>query len=664
MPSARRARGLPRGCAATATALPILMLTARDAVADRVAGLDAGADDYLVKPFALEELLARLRALLRRTRRRRRARRCSRFADLELDPARREVRRGERPIELTRTEFALLELFLRNPRQVLTRSRDLRARLGLRLRPGSNSLDVYIGYLRRKTEAGGEPRLIHTVRGVGYVLREPMTLARAASRSSRRPRSPVAVVLASVVVYVLVRDELRARSTRALRGAGRASVGDALPRPAVRRPGPGTAVRRSRAPARRRRTRPARRHRRHASSRPEPDAPFRPLPVSTARVAVARRHAAVLLGRDVGGEHLRVSPSRIVRRRCALQVARPLDEVDSALARLRLCCSLVALGGVGSPSRSASSSPARRSHRCAPDRGGRAGAETRTCASGSRSSGSDELEPARGDASTRCSRRSRASRERAAPARRGRLARAAHAADEPADEHRGARAATATLPAEERERLLADVVAQLEELTALVGDSSSSPAASRRRPSAGGRPARPASSRTRSSARRATRPASPIRRRAASRASCAARRRALERAIANLLDNAAKWSPPGRPVEVRLADGESPCATTARASPTRTCRTSSTASTAPRGARHARLGPRPRDRAAGRRGARRHDQRRRRARRRHVDAPAAAAAERRPAGEQRLRAGLRFLLGLKVGSTLDLNRTNSRSSAW
>jgi len=149
---------------------PILMLTARDAVSDRVAGLDAGADDYLVKPFALDELLARLRALLRRTSPV--GGKVLRFADLSLDPATREVRRGDRSIDLTRTEFHLLELFMRNPRRVLTREVILEQVWGFNFGPASNSLDVFAGYLRRKTEAGGEPRLIHTVRGVGYVLRE------------------------------------------------------------------------------------------------------------------------------------------------------------------------------------------------------------------------------------------------------------------------------------------------------------------------------------------------------------------------------------------------------------------------------------------------------------------------------------------------------------
>jgi two-component system response regulator MprA len=150
--------------------VPVLMLTAREEVENRVAGLDAGADDYVTKPFALEELVARLRALLRRT---------SvdddevlRFADLELDPGTREVRRGGEQIDLTRTEFALLELFLTNPRQVLTRSIIFERVWGYDFGFASNSLDVYIGYLRRKTETGGRPRLIQTVRGVGYALRE------------------------------------------------------------------------------------------------------------------------------------------------------------------------------------------------------------------------------------------------------------------------------------------------------------------------------------------------------------------------------------------------------------------------------------------------------------------------------------------------------------
>ncbi|MBO1337515.1 response regulator transcription factor [Streptomyces sp. VRA16 Mangrove soil] len=162
---------------ATGSTTPVLMLTARDTVGDRVTGLDAGADDYLVKPFELDELFARVRALLRRS-----SYAAAQggavddsdvlsFADLRMDLATREVTRGERTVELTRTEFTLLEMFLAHPRQVLTREQILKAVWGFDFEPSSNSLDVYVMYLRRKTEAGGEPRLVHTVRGVGYVLR-------------------------------------------------------------------------------------------------------------------------------------------------------------------------------------------------------------------------------------------------------------------------------------------------------------------------------------------------------------------------------------------------------------------------------------------------------------------------------------------------------------
>jgi two-component system, OmpR family, response regulator MprA len=162
---------------------PILMLTARDTVGDRVTGLDSGADDYLVKPFELDELLARLRALLRRSSYAAAATAAAAaatdsgadgaltFAGLRMDPATREVTRAGRPIELTRTEYTLLELFMTHPRQVLTREQILKAVWGFDFEPSSNSLDVYVMYLRRKTEANGLPRLVHTVRGVGYVLR-------------------------------------------------------------------------------------------------------------------------------------------------------------------------------------------------------------------------------------------------------------------------------------------------------------------------------------------------------------------------------------------------------------------------------------------------------------------------------------------------------------
>jgi len=148
---------------------PILMLTARDGISDRVSGLDAGADDYLVKPFALEELQARLRALLRRTA----PGGVLAFEDLSMDTSTYDVHRGQRRVELTRTEFALLRLFLEHPRQVLTRSQIFERVWGYDFGHSSNSLEVYVGYLRRKLEAWGEPRLIQTIRGVGYSLRQP-----------------------------------------------------------------------------------------------------------------------------------------------------------------------------------------------------------------------------------------------------------------------------------------------------------------------------------------------------------------------------------------------------------------------------------------------------------------------------------------------------------
>jgi two-component system response regulator MprA len=163
-----------RALRSVGNSVPILVLTARDAVGDRVEGLDAGADDYLTKPFALDELLARIRALLRRSTgaEEGEADELLEYADLTMDLASREVRRGDRLIELTRTEFNLLELFLRRPRRVLERSFILEEVWGFDFPTTANSLEVYVGYLRRKTEAEGETRLIHTVRGEGYVLRD------------------------------------------------------------------------------------------------------------------------------------------------------------------------------------------------------------------------------------------------------------------------------------------------------------------------------------------------------------------------------------------------------------------------------------------------------------------------------------------------------------
>jgi two-component system response regulator MprA len=162
-----------RSLRAEGVVLPVLMLTARDSVGDRVAGLDAGADDYLVKPFALQELLARLRALLRRSAITNvPAGDWLTFSDVRLNPTTREVWRGDRPLRLTRTEFGILEAFLRHPRQVLSRAALFDQVWGYDFGEQSNSIHVYLGYLRRKLEAEGEPRLLHTIRGVGFVMRE------------------------------------------------------------------------------------------------------------------------------------------------------------------------------------------------------------------------------------------------------------------------------------------------------------------------------------------------------------------------------------------------------------------------------------------------------------------------------------------------------------
>ena len=170
--------------------LPVLLLTARDTVGDRVTGLDVGADDYLAKPFDLDELFARIRAILRRGALLTEAAQAAEepeemleYQDLRMDLLTRDVLRGERHIELTRTEFSLLEMFLRHPRQVLAREQLLTSIWGFDFGPTSNSLDVYVMYLRRKTEAGGEPRLLHTVRGVGYVLRAETAAGQQADKS-------------------------------------------------------------------------------------------------------------------------------------------------------------------------------------------------------------------------------------------------------------------------------------------------------------------------------------------------------------------------------------------------------------------------------------------------------------------------------------------------
>ena len=337
------------------SALPVLMLTARDEVADRVAGLDAGADDYVVKPFALEELLARLRALLRRAAPAEDGD-VLRFADVELDPATREVRRGGDPIELTRTEFTLLELFLLNPRQVLTRSIIFERVWGYDFGFGSNSLDVYIGYLRRKTEQGGKPRLIQTIRGVGYALRERVadgarsgvgfaggatvasrrsrspSRSRSRSRSRRRRRSPTCSCGTSCAARSTTRCGERVSSVR-LRVGHRSGDRRAAARPPAR---------------------PLRRRRRHHAARhlgwrrdPLPRCDRRPARSrERARQTAAGDHRPFFADARVAGTHLRVYTLPVDSPGLALQIARPLEEVDAALDRIRVLLFLIAAVGI------------------------------------------------------------------------------------------------------------------------------------------------------------------------------------------------------------------------------------------------------------------------------------------------------------------------------
>ena len=301
-----------RALRAAGNDVPILVLTARDAVGDRVEGLDAGADDYLTKPFALQELLARLRALLRRaTVAPGEADEVLAFSDLSMELATREVRRGDRTIVLTRTEFTLLEMFLRRPRRVLERSFILEEVWGYDFPTTANSLEVYVGYLRRKTEAEDEPRLIHTVRGVGYVLKETVTgplpfpgegrwhyRRSLASRVTLLTTMAVGLSVAIVALgaYATVRMQLQSslddslvtrariaaarRSTRSprLRGAG-------VPARCVRRPRRLHAVRRQVELHGRRRRDPARRPRDPrwpAATRSRACAPYGPAASTTA----------------------------------------------------------------------------------------------------------------------------------------------------------------------------------------------------------------------------------------------------------------------------------------------------------------------------------------------------------------------------------------------
>ena len=447
------------------------MLTARHEVSDRVAGLDAGADDYLVKPFALEELLARLRALLRRTIG---GDEPLSFADLTLDPGTREVHRGDRPIELTRTEFLLLELFLRNPRQVLTRDVIFDRVWGYDFGPASNSLEVYIGYLRRKTEAEGEPRLIHTVRGVGYALARTHELPPAGDAAGdRRGRARG---------RGRVRRRLRRRAASAARRGGHEP----------RQPGP-----RLRAASRSRtRAGPGNRHARaapgirRAEHVPPGDRSDRRRRATSSSPAWRTRRSSPrrAAGRSSRKAMCRTSTSACTRVQLAdglaLEAFRPLDEVDHTLHRHRPLPALHRAGRDRDRGRAgAARRPARRFGRWASLTSvAEEVTETRDLSRRIQAPLPRRARPARVGV-RRDARGARLVAEGAAPARRRRLPRAAHAARQPAHEHRGARRRQGAARADERKQLLADVIGQVEELS----DARRRPRRARPRRAAGAR---------------------------------------------------------------------------------------------------------------------------------------------------------------------------------
>ena len=418
--------------------VPILMLTARTQVEDRVEGLDAGADDYLTKPFALEELLARVRALLRRTGDG--TGETLRFADLELDPGTREVTRGGERIELTRTEFSLLELFLLNPRQVLTRSLIFERVWGYDFGFASNSLDVYIGYLRRKTEAGGKPRLIHTVRGVGYALREAMSF-RTRLALVAAAAVGIAVVAASVTVFIVVHNELFGEVDRALyqrAGGDHEPVRSGVDEGHLHVPGPPVGVQSDFVQA-------------VPFSGPpfvEPGAGFR-LPVTGKdRRGGARRAAALLRQPELPGHRVPGADDSRHALRAADRAAALRGEPDAAPDH-----ALPDPDRGRRDGRCGSARPAGRAHGAGA--GPAADRDHRGRHRDARPLAADRVDldrrrrarPARLELQ-HDARGARGLQPRAAAARRRRLARAAHAAHQPEDEHRGPRA---------RERVVARV---------------------------------------------------------------------------------------------------------------------------------------------------------------------------------------------------------------
>ena len=537
---ARRARGLPAAARRRATARPVLMLTARDAVPDRVKGLDAGADDYLVKPFALEELGARLRALLRRSGGP--VEETLRYAGHRARPRRATPsHRGERLIELTRTEFLLLELLMNHPRQVLTRTQIFEHVWGYDFGPSSNSLEVYVGYLRRKLAASRG--VIQTVRGVGYVLRETVSFRRRLALSCGAAVA-VAVVLGSVLAYWIVRDTLRDQIDDSLRAQADAGADAGLD---GRAGGPGRGARVAGRPAM--------------------------LLTGEAPVvhAVIRRHAAAAqarcpppLGDDpelqavAQGTREPFFADRDDRRRrtCASTSRRGAERAGdlrrAAADRGRPRARHAALGARAARAgrdraRGACSRGWRRAPRSAPwsqlTETAEHVATTRDLSRRIEAAGRGRgLAP--GDArSTRCSKRSSAVSARSASSSPTPRTSCARRSPRCARTSRCSPAAARRTPSD-RDRLRADLVAQLEELTALVGDlvelaRDEEPEAPRSRTCGSTGWSRP-----RSSAPAGTRPAVTFET-ALEPALVQGVPARLDRAVANLLDNAAKWSPPG-----------------------------------------------------------------------------------------------------------------------